>query len=130
MVDRFKQRLLAFLKKWGSILLNPRLLVCIAIAWMITNGWSYVFVALGTWLNIPWMTIPGGAYMSLLWFPFTPEKILTVALALFLLRLLFPRDRRTLAVLQQELQSLKEKWRNRKQRKNAIGDMSSGEGEL
>ena len=34
---------------------NPRLLLCLGIAWLITNGWSYVLLALGLWLKISWM---------------------------------------------------------------------------
>lgn len=64
--------------------------------------WSYVITALGIWLDIPWMTAVGGAYLSLLWFPCTPEKLFTVIIALFLLKKLFPGDTRTLQVLEQE----------------------------
>lgn len=90
------------LKKLARFLLNPRLLLCLGLAWMITNGWSYILTALGTYFGIPWMIAVGAAYMGLLWFPFTPEKIITVIIAIFLLKLLFPKDERTLAVLHEE----------------------------
>ncbi len=80
-------------------LTNPRLLLCIAIAWMITNGWCYVFLILGTLFSIPWMTTVGGAYLAFLWLPISPEKIVTFAIAIALLRFLFPNDEKTLAVL-------------------------------
>jgi len=73
--------------------------ICVAIAWMITNGWSYVLFALGTFFKINWMTVVAGAYMAFLWIPFTPEKVVTFAIAIALLRWLFPNDQRTLAVL-------------------------------
>ncbi len=66
---------------------------------MITNGWSYVMLGLGALLGQEWMLAVAGAYMAMLWFPFTPEKVLTVIIAVVLLRLLFPKDTRTLAVL-------------------------------
>lgn len=97
------------LKRWGRFLLNPRLLLCLFIAWMITNGWSYILFAIGMLLKINWMRVVGGAYMSLLWLPFTPEKIITVLLAIALLRLIYPRDRRTLGVLRAKLRRLKGK---------------------
>ena len=90
-------------RRWARFLLNPRLLLCLAIAWMITNGWSYVMFGLGMLLKIHWMRVVGGAYMSFLWLPFTPEKLVTVVLAIGLMRLLYPRDRRTLGVLRRKL---------------------------
>ena len=88
---------------------NPRFLLCFGIGWMITNGWAYVFVAVGAWLGIGWMAAVGGGYLALLWIPFTPEKILTVAIAIFLLKRLFPNDQKTLARLKALGQSAKEK---------------------
>lgn len=102
-----KTRIFNTIKKWVMVVLNPRLLLCLFVAWMITNGWSYVFVALGTLLDITWMIVTGTAYMSLLWVPFTPEKILTVVIAIFLMRVIFPRDKKTVAVLKDELKKLK-----------------------
>lgn len=86
-------------RRWGRFLLNPRLLLCVFLAWMITNGWSYILFGAGMLLKINWMRMVGGAYMSLLWLPFTPEKLITIVLAIALLRLLFPRDQKTLGVL-------------------------------
>ena len=93
-------------KRWARFLLNPRLLLCLAIAWMITNGWSYVMFGLGMLMKIHWMRVVGGAYMSFLWLPFTPEKLVTVVLAIGLMRLLYPRDRRTLGVLRRKLKQI------------------------
>ena len=94
-------------KRWVRFLLNPRLLLCLFIAWMITNGWSYILFGLGMALKINWMRMVGGAYMSLLWLPFTPEKLITVLIAIGLLRLLYPRDRHTLGVLRRKLAALR-----------------------
>ncbi len=102
-----KIRICRTIKKWVMVILNPRLLLCLFLAWMLTNGWSYVFAIVGTWLDITWMLVAGTTYMSLLWVPFTPEKILTVVIALFLMRALFPRDKKTVLVLTDELNKLK-----------------------
>ena len=88
-----------WLKKTVMFLLNPRFLLCFGIAWLITNGWSYILFALGTFLDIGWMMALGGGYMAFLWLPISPEKIVTVAIAIWLLKLLFPKDEKTLAVL-------------------------------
>ena len=91
------------LKKWiktaVGFILNPRLLLCFGIAWMITNGWAYVLLGLGIFFDSVWMQAVGGAYLGLLWIPMTPEKIITVAISIFLLRVLFPKDEKTLGVL-------------------------------
>lgn len=87
------------LKKALQFIANPRLLLCFLIGWMITNGWSYALFGLGTYFGVEWMIAVGGAYMALLWLPFTPEKIITCAIAIALLRWLFPEDKKTLAVL-------------------------------
>lgn len=78
---------------------NPRLLVSIGIAWFITNGWSYVMFGLGTILKIRWMIAVGGAYLTFLWLPVSPEKIVTLAIAIAILRKWFPEDEKTVAVL-------------------------------
>lgn len=94
---------------WVRFLLNPRLLLCLFIAWMITNGWSYVLFGMGMMMKINWMRVVGGTYMSMLWLPFTPEKLITIMIAIGLLRLIFPRDRRTLGVLRSKLAILRKK---------------------
>ena len=87
------------LKTAVQFLLNPRFLFCFGLAWMLTNGWSYVMFALGTWWKSSWMMAVSGTYMALLWFPFTPEKLITVIIAMGLLRWLFPNDQKTLGIL-------------------------------
>lgn len=102
------------LKKILQFLINPRFLLCFGIAWMITNGWSYVLLGIGTWLSIPWMVAVSGAWLTLLWIPITPEKILTVAIAIGLLRWLFPKDEKTLKVLKDMYAKAKNALKNRK----------------
>lgn len=109
--------------KWVQFVLNPHLLLCFGLAWMITNGWSYILFAIGTWLNIHWMIVVAGGYLAFLWLPFSPEKIVTVAIAIALLRLLFPNDQKTLAVLRE----LREKARARKKEKSGKADCGEPE---
>ena len=80
---------------------NPRFLLCFGIAWMITNGWAYVLLGFGAYLDIEWMTAVSGIYLAFLWLPFTPEKLITVPLAIAFLRFLFPKDQDTLGVLRE-----------------------------
>ena len=108
----------AMLKRIGRAIANPNYLLCFLLAWMVTNGWCYLFILLGRWLHISWMSWVGMAYASLLWLPFTPEKILTVGLSIFFLRLFFPKDERTLALLREEYELLKDKVRAHREKKH------------
>ncbi|MBQ7347459.1 MAG: hypothetical protein IJW55_05830 [Clostridia bacterium] len=89
---KWKQKL----KLWGKLILNWRFLVCFGIGWLITNGWSYVLLGLGTITNTTWMIAVASAYLMFLWLPISPEKVVTVAIALFLVRRLFPKHTKTL----------------------------------
>ena len=102
------------LKKVLQFFANPRLLFCVAIAWMITNGWSYILFGIGTYFNISWMIAVGGAYLAFLWIPISPEKVVTCAIALGLLRWLFPNDQKTLAVLKELYEKAKQAIRKKK----------------
>lgn len=108
-----KEELKEKISKIVRFVLNPRFLLCFGIAWMITNGWSYVMLGFGTFLNVPWMITVAAAYLTFLWLPISPEKIVTVAIAIFLLKLIFPRDERTLAVLKDMHKRLKEKLKRK-----------------
>lgn len=96
---RKRKKMKEKIKKIVEFILNPRLLLCFGLAWIITNGWSYIFFVIGTYYNIGWMLAVSGAYLAFLWLPISPEKIVTVAISIALLRFLFPNDKKTLAVL-------------------------------
>lgn len=102
-----------------QFLLNPRFLLCFGMAWMITNGWSYVLLGAGFLLDINWMMAVGGAYLAFLWLPISPEKIVTIAIAMGLLRWLFPQDEKTLGLLKKLHADLKLKNKERKKRKKS-----------
>ena len=88
------------IKVWRFVS-NPRFLLCFGIAWLITNGWSYILFGVGTYFEIPWMIAVASAYLAFLWLPISPEKIVTVAIAMVLLKHLFPGDTKTLGVLRE-----------------------------
>ncbi len=94
-----KKSLKEKIKEFVWFIVNPRLLFCFAIAWFITNGWSYAMFGIGTYFGITWMMAVSGTYLAFLWIPFTPEKVVTFAISIALLKWLFPNDEKTLAVL-------------------------------
>lgn len=116
------------LKKIIRFITNPRLLLCVAIAWLITNGWSYILFGVGSYFGIHWMTAVAGAYIAFLWLPISPEKIVTFAIAIALLRLLFPNGQKTLAVLkgfyEKAKAAIKGKRQRRTEQKRAAGKPS------
>ena len=110
MTDEFKQKTKRFLKKAAMLLFNLRFLLCFGIGWIITNGWCYIGAALGAYFGIGWLTAVSTGYMALLWVPFTPEKLITLTIAIVLLRFLFPDDQKTLGLLREMYASAKKKW--------------------
>ena len=104
-MDNLKSKIKHWLKTAVEFILNPRLLLCCGIAWLITNGWVYIASAFAAWFEIGWLGAIAATYLTALWFPFTPEKIITVIIAIFLLKLLFPNDKKTL----EKLHNMKEK---------------------
>ena len=120
------------IKKAVQFIINPHLLICFGIAWLITNGWSYLLFGIGTYYDIGWMVAISGAYLTLLWLPISPEKIVTVAIAIGLLRIIFPRDEKTLRVLTDMKNAVVDaidKKRNKKRNKSK-GDCSLGKKSL
>lgn len=111
--DKLKQNL----KKTWQFIANPRLLLCWLIAWIITNGWSYILFGIGTYCEIEWMIAVSGAYLAFLWLPISPEKLVTCAIAIALLRWLFPGDQKTLAVLRGWYEKARSALRARRERK-------------
>lgn len=103
---RPKRNLKDKLRPWLRALTNPHLLISLAIAWFITNGWAYCAVGIGWYLNIPTMLKIGSIWLGILWMPGTPEKIVTFGVAIGVLRLLFPEDTRTLAMVRNKCRQL------------------------
>ena len=102
------------IKRALQFLLNPRFLLCFGIAWIITNGWAYALLGCGFFLQIDWMVMVASTYLAFLWMPFTPEKLVTVPIAIGLLKWFFPSDEMTLAVLSHMYHSAKEMLKRKK----------------
>lgn len=106
-----KQKVKKVLAGVTRFLLNPHFLLCFGIAWVITNGWSYALFLLGSYFQVGWMVTIATAYLAFLWLPISPEKIVTIGIAMGLLRVLFPEDQKTLGVLQKLHEKAKRKKR-------------------
>lgn len=104
------------LRPWLRALTNPHLLISLAIAWFLTNGWSYCAVGIGWYLEIDWLLELGTIWLGILWMPGTPEKLLTFLIAIGILRVLFPNDTRTLAMLRRKLRQFAQRTKLKFQR--------------
>lgn len=100
-------------KKFLKFILNYRLIICWFIAWFITNGWSYVMLGFGTYYEVGWMISISSAYLAFLWLPISPEKLVTIVIAITLLKLIFPHDQETLGVLIDMHKKLRDKLKKK-----------------
>ena len=80
--------------------LNLKFALCFFLAWSITNGWCYLFIFFGSVYKITWMLTVGSSYLAFLWLPCTPEKIVTIPLAIIFQRVFFKKDKKTQIQLQ------------------------------
>ena len=107
-----------FLKKVKMLLLDPRLLVCVGIAWLITNGWAYAALGVGTYYGITPLISIAGIYLAILWSPFCLEGIFTAVIAVALMKRLFPKDKQALVLLEEMQTDLREKKAERRVRRH------------
>ena len=118
-----KKKLLKLLKTLKNFFVNPHLVICFAIAWIITNGWAYASLVLGTRFGIKWLTVVAGAYIAVLYSPLCAEGIPTFIIAIGLMKLLFPKDEKTLRLIRVYFRRYKTRFlrslRNRKKKKAA-----------
>ena len=78
---------------------------------MITNGWAYIFIAIGPMLNISWMTIVGIGYVSFFVDAIHTRKIDNNTSCNFFVKWLFPKDEKT----KKELENIKIKKPNKEE---------------
>ena len=112
------QKLIPRLKNWLKLLFNWRFWLCFGLGWMITNGWSYILLCLGVLWDLEWMKWLSGAYLTFLWRPVSPEKLVTVAIAVFFAHRLFPAHTAALVEQIRQLAPKKKKRRSKGERMN------------
>lgn len=105
--------------KIAEFIFNPRFLLCFGLAWIITNGWSYIMFGIGAYFKIEWMIAVAGAYLAFLWLPISPEKIVTLLISMALLQWLFPNDEKTLGMLKSLYSKARTHWKDRKDKKKS-----------
>ena len=114
------KRLFAWLWKYLKPFTNLKFAISFGLAWAITNGIWYVFafvpMGLPDWLV--WFSV---SYIAFLYLPFTPEKLVTIPLAIFIHWLLFRNDIKTRKQLDDMYAQAKSDWqkiKNKFKKKN------------
>lgn len=112
------------IKKIGvyiSPFIDLKLLLIYTPIWFLMSGWTYLFMFLGMKYRINWMLIVGSTWAGILWLPFTPEKIITIPLTLFLYTKIFGnKDKKTIFKLERMHEQAKEDLKLIKQKINII----------
>ena len=104
------KRFILWLWKYLKPFTNWRFLISFGLAWLITNGWCYIFIGIGLMLKIDWMFAFGTAYLAFLWLPITPEKLITIPFAIFIHWSLFRNDIKTHTQLNDMYAQAKSDW--------------------
>ena len=81
--------LLKKIKTYIAPFLNWRILIIYVPIWFIMSGWTYLFIFLGTKHGVGWMLAAGTFWATILWLPFTAEKLITVPLTILVYVKLF-----------------------------------------
>ena len=103
------KRLFAWLWKYLKPFTNIKFAISFGIAWTITNGIWYVFAFIP--MGLPeWLIYTSMSYIAFLYLPFTPEKLVTIPLAIFIHWLLFRNDIKTRKQLDDMYAQAKSDW--------------------
>lgn len=118
------------LKIWIYIkpFFNWRFLISFSIPWFIVNGWAWAGAALMTIIGPNWFTIAATTWLGILWLPWTPEKLVTIPIAMWIHTRLFKNDKKTRIDLQIMYTQAQRDWENIKnkfRRKNKHGKSRS-----
>ena len=88
-------------KIWNKIIiylkpfLDWKFLVSYLIPFSLVNGWAWVGTFLLPIIGSNWFTIAASTWLTILWMPWTPEKLVTIPMAIWIHHLLFKNDKKT-----------------------------------
>ena len=88
-------------KIWNKIMiylkpfLDWKFLVSYLIPFSLINGWAWVGTFLLPIIGSNWFTIAASTWLAILWMPWTPEKLVTIPMAIWIHHLLFKNDKKT-----------------------------------
>lgn len=91
-------------KIWTYIrpFLDWRFLVSYFIPFMLINGWAWIGSILLPIIGPNWFTIAATTWLTWLWLPWTPEKLVTIPIALWIHKLLFGKTNEKMQLMLEE----------------------------
>lgn len=87
-------------------------LISYFIPFMIVNGWAWIGFFLSPIIGLNWFTISATTWLAILWLPCTPEKLITIPLALWIHTKLFGKKGKTHYQLVRMYAEAKKDWEN------------------
>lgn len=99
-----------------------KFLISYIIPFMIVNGWAWIGAILLPFIGANWFTVASTTWLSILFLPFCPEKLITLPLAIFIHKRLFKNDEKThnyLNAMYDEANTDWQKIKNRFKRKKS-----------
>ena len=72
--------------------LTIRMLMVFGGIWLLTTGWSYVFLIVGSAANLGWMWKIGVGAQVFFWNPLINEKLITIPFSIWLYKKIFKED--------------------------------------
>jgi len=78
-------------KLWNKIkiYLTFKMLLTFGTVWILTTGWSYVFIVVGASNDIDWMVKLGTGAQFFFWNPLVNEKLVTIPFSIWLHKKIF-----------------------------------------
>ena len=66
-----------------------KMMLVFGTVWLVSTGWSWVFIVLGPILDIGWMSKVGLGAQVFFWNPFFSEKLITIPFSIWLYTKIF-----------------------------------------
>ena len=104
------KRFFKWLWKYLKPFTNPRFLISFGIAWIITNGMWYIMAFVPIPFLPEWLIWFSRSYIGFLYLPWTPEKLITIPMAIFFHLKLFKNDSKTHEQLEDMYKQAKSDW--------------------
>jgi len=103
------KRFILWLWKYLKPFTNWRFLISFGLAWIVTNGMWYVFAFIP--MRLPdWLVWFSRSYIAFLYIPITPEKLITIPFAIYILTRLFKNHPKTRKQLDDMYDQAKSDW--------------------
>ena len=107
------KRFISWLWKYLKPFTNWRFVISFGLAWIITNGMWYAFAFIS--MRLPdWLIWFSRSYIAFLYIPTTPEKLITIPLAIFVHWLMIRKDIETRKQLDDMYAQAKSDWQKAK----------------